>query len=165
MMPAPCAEAFVQRYCMVPTSADKGRVCWTQHLSLKAGIKRGDGLLSHYIACRAGGMAFSGIITPTGVTPSVSGDDSSALTGSHPERTDGDVQSAHTPRQHYAFTALPSHLSTGGESAAAFDTPAQGTPDGQPEGPSPGNGQLKIEPAADLHGCALLSFQGAADSL
>lgn len=101
------------------------------------------------MACRGGGMALSGIHTPTGVTPSVSGEDGSALTASK-DRGDGDVQSAHTPRQGFSFTAIPSHLSTGGEAAAAFEPSAQASPAGAPEGAAAAE-QLKSEPIAYSH--------------
>ena len=98
-------------------------------------------------------MPLSGINTPTGVTPSVSGDDGSALTASR-DRGDGDVQSAHTPRHPFSFAALPSHLGTGGDSAAAHDTPGLGAPVGSGEGgPTPQDEQLKMEPTDGFHGC------------
>ena len=103
--------------------------------------------------CR-GGMPMSGINTPTGVTPSVSGDEGSALTASR-DRADGDVQSAHTPRPPFSFAALPSHLGTGSDSAAAHDTPELGGAPvgGQEGGPTPKDEQLKMEPTEGLHGC------------
>ena len=105
--------------------------------------------------CR-GGMPMSGINTPTGVTPSVSGEDGSALTASR-DRADGDVQSAHTPRHPFSFAALPSHLSTGGDSAAAHDLPGTGTSvGGQEGGPTPKDEQFKTEPLEGFHGCGTL---------
>ncbi len=101
---------------------------------------------------RRGGMPMSGINTPTGVTPSVSGEDGSALTASR-DRADGDVQSAHTPRHPFSFAALPSHLGTGGDSAVAHDVLGTGTSAGGLEGgPTPKEEQLKIEPTDGFHG-------------
>ena len=96
------------------------------------------------VLCRVS-MPMSGINTPTGVTPSVSGEDGSAFTASK-DRADGDVQSAHTPRQPFSFTALPSHLSTGGDSAVAHDVAHEAIPKDE---------QLKSESAAYFRGCVL----------
>ena len=98
-------------------------------------------------------MPLSGINTPTGVTPSVSGEDSSAFAASR-DRADGDVQSAHTPRHPFSFAALPSHLGTGAESAAAHDALALGaSASGMEAGHDPKEEQLKTEPTEGFHGC------------
>lgn len=98
-------------------------------------------------------MLLSGINTPTGVTPSVSGEDGSAFTASR-DRADGDVQSAHTPRHPFSFAALPSHLGTGADSTADHNVPALGAPVSDMEaGDTPKEKQLKIEPTEGFHGC------------
>ena len=102
---------------------------------------------------RRGGMPMSGINTPTGVTPSVSGEDGSAQAASR-DHADGDVQSAHTPRQPFSFAALPSHLGTPGESAPAHDAAGVGAPGGRPaSGRTPKIEPLNSEPATGFHGC------------
>ena len=95
----------------------------------------------------------SGVNTPTGVTPSVSGEDGSAIMAAK-DHADGDAQSAHTPRQPFSFTALPSHLSIGGDSAPAPAAPVQATTGAPVDATAvPNEEQLKAEPAVQPHGC------------
>jgi hypothetical protein len=97
----------------------------------------------------------SGVNTPTGVTPSVSGEDGSALMAAK-DPAEGDAQSAHTPRQPFSFTALPSHLSIGGDSAPAPEAHVQATP-GASTGVAavPNEERLKAELATHPDGCGM----------